>query len=104
MYIFTYVGVSNLRSTRVTNATITVQWNPAISHSDCGPVLYNVTAINLGDPSNMVTMEVRQTRAEFSDLRNGSLYSISVAAVNRVGTGPISMINQTTPTDNEECM
>ena len=41
-YLHTYVGVSNLRSVRTTNTTITVEWDPADSPSGCGPLLYYV--------------------------------------------------------------
>ena len=100
VYILTYVGVSNLRDTMVTNTTITVVWNPADSPY-CGPVFYYiVTAISLADDGDRNTI-VWEPRAEFSDLINGTNYSISVAAVNRAGTGPSSMINVTTLTGNE---
>ena len=43
-------------------------------------------------------METRDNVARFSNLRSGTSYHISVAAVNREGTAPSSMINVTTLT------
>ena len=100
IYIHTFVGVSNLGRTGITYTTITVKWDPAITPSDCGPVFYNVTATNLADASDRNTI-VWGLRAEFSNLMNGTNYTISVAAVNRAGSGPSSMITVTTLTGNE---
>ena len=101
MYILICVGVPNLRSISITNSTITVQWDSVIP-SDCGPILYyTVTAVISADASDRNTMEKRQTTAEFSNLRNGTSYNISVAAVNRVDTGPSSVITVNTLTGNE---
>ena len=102
VYILTYVGASNLRIAVVTNTTVTIQWNPANSPSGCGPVLYyNVTITSSIDTKNRNPIVVRGPTAEFSDLINGTDYSISVVAVNRVGTGSSSMITVTTLTGNE---
>ena len=88
-----YVGVSNLRNSMTTNATI-IEWNSANSPSDCGPVLYyTVIAVSLVNATDVNNMEqVEGTRAVFSNLKNGTNYNISVAGVNRVGTGPVSTI------------
>ena len=84
---------------------ITVQWNPAVSPSGCGPVLYYiVTAVNSANTSDMVTLQRRQTTAEFSNLRIATSYNISVAAVNRAGIGASSVIIQTTLKGSEEGM
>ena len=92
-YIYTYIGVSNLRNIATTNTTITITWDPAISPSDCGPVLYyNVIAASLADASDRDTIVTSQTIAGLSGLRNGTSYNISVAAVNRAGSGPSSTI------------
>ena len=93
-YICTCIGVPNLRSTRITKTTITVMWDDAVSPSDCGPVLhYDVTIMGSSFLNNMDT---QQTRADYSNLPNGANYTISVAAVNRAGTGTSSMITVTT--------
>ena len=95
----TYVGVDNLRSVTVTTTEITIVWNDAVSPSGCGPIFYYiVTVVNLMDPSEMMTMETRDNVARFSNLRSGTSYNISVAAVNREGTASSSMINVTTLT------
>ena len=92
-YIYTYIGVSNLRSSATTNTTVIITWDPAVSPNDCGPVLYyNVIATSLADASDRNTIVTNQTIAGFSGLRNGTSYNISVAAVNRVGSGPSSTI------------
>ena len=76
-------------------------WNDAVSPNGCGPVFYyNVTIVALMDPSDMMTMETNDNVAVFSDLNNGTSYKISVAAVNRVGTGPFSEICVNTSTGN----
>ena len=94
--------MSNLRSSITTNSTITIQWDPADSPSDCGPVFYyNVTIVNLCNAPDMNTIITNQTRAKFSNLRNGNSYTIGVAAVNRAGSGPSLVITVTTLTDNE---
>ena len=93
----------NLRiSEMTTNTMITVEWDPADSPSGCGPLLYyNVIIVNLDDPSDMNSTEVTINRAELPNLNNGTSYNISVAAVNRVGIGPISSITETTKTEGE---
>ena len=91
----------NLRNI-ATNTTIIITWNPTFDASHCGPVLYyTVTATSLADDNDRNTSVVWGTRAELSDLINGISYTISVAAVNRVGTGPSSMINVTALSGNE---
>ena len=82
-----------MRNTATPNATIIVTWDPAVSPDDCGPVLYyNVIATSLADASYRITIVTSQTIAGFSGLRNGTSYNISVAAVNRAGSGPSSTI------------
>ena len=91
-YIHIYTGVMNLRSI-ATNTALIITWNPTFDASKCGPVLYyTVTATSLADDNDRNTIVVWGTRAELSDLMNGINYTISVAAVNRAGTGPSSMI------------
>ena len=93
IYIYAYIGVSGLRNTATTNATITITWDPTVSPSDCGPVLYyTLTATSLADASDRIIIVTSQTVAVFSSLMNGTLYNISVAAVNRAGSGPSSTI------------
>ena len=71
-----------------TNTTM-ITWDPADS-PNCGPILYyTVTATNLTDASDRNTIVVWGPRAEFSNDFN---YTISVAAVNRAGSGPSSII------------
>ena len=102
MYIFAYVGVESLRNITVTNTTIKVVWNDAVSPNGCGTVFYYIAiAVNLMDRSDMMTMEPRDNVTEFSNLINGTSYEISVFAINRVGNGTSSMINVTTLHDNE---
>ena len=88
---YIHIGVSGLNS-NTTNTTIIITWNPAIS-PDCGPVLsYTVSATNLVDGSVRNPGRLSQRVAEFSNLIDGTNYNISVAAVNRAGTGPSSTI------------
>ena len=85
--------MSNLRDSATTNTTITITWDPAVSPDDCGPVLYyNVIATSLADASDRNTIVTSQTIAGLSGLRNGTSYNVSVAAVNRAGSGPSSTI------------
>ena len=99
MYTHTNVGVDNLNGA-VATTEITVEWDEAVSPSGCGPVFYYiVTAVNLADASDMITIETLENVTEVSNLRNCTSYDISVAAVNRAGTGPSSMV--TVPTS--EC-
>ena len=89
VYSLTHVGVQNLRSSNTTTAII-IEWDPPDSPSDCGPVFYYiVTTVGISDVNTF------EERAEFSNLINGTNYIISVAAVNRAGTGPASTINVT---------
>ena len=80
---------------------ITIEWDPADS-PNCGPVLYYivtiVNAVNAND-RNITLSSV--TRAEFSNLINGTFYNISVAAVNRAGSGPEITTIVSTLTDEE---
>ena len=92
----------NLRNSSRTFSTIAVTWDPA-DIPYCGPVLYTVTIVNLVDVADMNTTTTSQTRAEFSNLINGTSYSISVIAVNRVDSGPTtSIITSTTITRNPD--
>ena len=101
-YIYAYVGVSNLRGSKITTNTITVEWDSADSPSGCGPLLYyNVTIVNAVNARDMNSTQVTVNRAEFSNLNNGTYYNISVAAVNRAGTGSVSTITETTETEGE---
>ena len=93
-------GVSNLRSTRRTTNSITIQWDPADSPY-CGPVLYYAVTLMPKNICGMTITESSESGTEFLNLINGTLYNISVAAVNRAGTGPISTIPVTTLTDDE---
>ena len=89
-----YIGVMNLNAT--TDAAIIVMWDPANSPSDCGPIFYyDVTVRSLDDGIIRSTQRTSQTTAQFSNLLNGTDYNISVAAVNRAGSGPSSTINVT---------
>ena len=94
VWICTYihhVGVLNLRHT-TSNTAIIITWDPIIGASNCGPVLYyTVTATSLADDKDRKTI-VWGTRDEFSDLINGINYNISVAAVNKIGSGSSSTI------------
>jgi len=77
-------------------------WNPA-DNPYCGPVLYyNVTIINSNDVSDMNITETSESTIKFSNLISGTTYNISVAAINRAGTGPTSTISIITPVVNEE--
>ena len=97
-----YIGISDLRSTRITNTTMTIQWDPAVNLSGCGPVFYyTATIVNLFNASDMSTIITYETTTVFSNLRNDNSYTITVAAVNRAGNGPSSMITVTTLTGNE---
>ena len=91
MYIRTYAGVSNFKSSRTANIT-TVEWNSAISHSGCGDVCYIVTVVNLMDAGDVRMINQTQNKINITNSNNGAMYNISVAAVNRAGTGPLSTI------------
>ena len=97
-----HIGISNLRSIRITNTTVTIQWDPAVSLSGCRPLFYyTATIVNLCNAPDMSTIITNETTTVFSNLRNGNSYTITVAAVNRAGSGPSSMITVTTLTGNE---
>ena len=98
--MFNTAGVSNLRSIRRTTDSITIQWDPANSPY-CGPVLYYV--VNIAPSENISDMIINASKSntEFLNLINGTLYNISVAAVNRAGIGPISTISVITRRDDE---
>ena len=97
---FYFVDVSNLRFSRRTTHTITIVWDPADS-PNCGPVLYyTVTTVNSVNPSDVITTESNENIAHISNLKNNATYTINVAAVNRVGSGPTSTIIVAPPTNN----
>ena len=74
-------------------------WNDAVSPSGCGPVFYyNVTVVNLMEPGSMRTIVTNNNVTGVYNLRNNTSYNISVAAINRAGTGPSSVIAVTTLT------
>ena len=89
MYLLTHVGVQNLRNSS-TATEIIIEWDSPDGPSNCGPVFYYIVTI-----VGRNAMNTFEERAEFSDLINGTNYTISVAAVNRAGTGPTSMITVT---------
>ena len=100
---YTHIGVSDLNS-NTTNTTIIITWDRAISPNDCGSVLsYDVIATSLADASDRSTKRPTRERAEFDDLIMGINYTISVAAVNRAGTGPSSTIIVTGNTIGTYC-
>jgi len=77
-------------------------WDPADSPY-CGPVLYySVTIVNSDDVSDMNTTEISESTIKFSNLISGTTYNISVAAINRAGTGPTSTISVIIPVVDEE--
>ena len=89
------LGVMDLSHT-TTNTTITITWDPADSPNGCEPVFYyTVTVVNLANNNVRNPITVWRPRTEFSDLINGTNYSISVAAVNRAGNGQSSTIDVT---------
>jgi len=72
-------------------------WDPADS-PNCGSVLYyNVTIVNSVNSSDMDITKSSGNTIELPNLIKNTTYIISVAAVNRAGTGPTSTINVTTP-------
>ena len=100
MIFYVCIGVSDLRSTRRTTNSITIQWNP-VDSPYCGPVLYYVVAIEPSENISDMIINASKSSTEFLNLINGTLYNISVAAVNRAGTGPLSTTPVTTRTDDE---
>ena len=102
MYVCINTGVLNLRSSRQTTNSITVVWDPADS-PNCGRVLYYiVTIVNLNDTTDRNTTELSGLTVEFSNLTNDTSYDITVAAVNRAGTGQISALPVSTLSGDEE--
>ena len=102
-YFLFYTGVSNLRTPGRNRNKITIVWDPADNpkYNYCGPILYYiVTIVNSLNATDMNITEINKRTTEFSNLINGTSYNISVAAVNKVGTGPSSTIIVTT-TDEE---
>jgi len=94
-FFYFFIGVSNLRSSSKTTNTITMMWYP--DSYNCGSVLYyNVTIVNSVNSSDMNITESSESTIKFSNLINGTTYNISVAAINRAGTGPTSTISVTT--------
>ena len=97
----TLTGVPNFGRTESSRNGITIEWDPADS-PNCGPVLYyNVTIVNSVNANDMNTTQLSVTRIEFCNLINGTSYNISVAAVNRAGTGPSITTTVATLTDDE---
>ena len=77
-------------------------WDPADS-PNCGPVLYyNVTIVNTVNATEMNTATLNDTRLKIFNLMSGTSYTITVAAVNRAGTGLTSTVTVITHTDDEE--
>jgi len=102
----TYTAISNLRNFRRTSNKIEIVWDPADHDSpNCGPVLYYyVIIVNSVDVNDMNITQSSEIRAKVSNLIKTTTYIISVAAVNRGGTGPTSTINITTLVVDEEGM
>ena len=97
-----HTEISSLDSPAKTNTTITVEWDAANS-SNCGPVLYyNVTIVNSVNGTEMNTTTLNDRELKFFNLMSGTAYNISVAAVNRAGTGNEFTKTFTTRTDKEE--
>ena len=75
------------------NATATLTWSAPTSDGGAALTGYTVTAVPAG-PS--CTTLPTTTSCTFSGLTNGTSYTFSVAAINRVGTGPTAS-DTTTP-------
>ena len=97
---YAHTGGPNFGRPERSRNRITIVWDPADSPY-CGPVSYIVTIVNSVNASDMNTTKTRGTRAEFFNLINGTSYNISVAAVNRIGSGPSITTTVSTLTDEE---
>ena len=80
-----------MKSSRTANTT-TIEWDSAISRSGCGDVHYIVTVVNLMDAGDMRMFNQTQNKINITNSNNGTVYNISVVAVNSAGTGPLSTI------------
>ena len=96
MYVCTYVGVSNLRTTQTATDAIMAMWDPPDTLS-CAPILYyTVTITNLAISCDINITNLTASRVEFSNLIKDVAYTISVTAVNRAGDGMETTITVTT--------
>jgi len=89
--------VTNLKYTEVAdgdNTSLVVTWDAAISPF-CGDVLLYLVTLSSQEASNVISNSVTLTDlskliATFHNLRNAT-YNLTVAAINRAGSGMISM-------------
>ena len=94
-----YVGVLISPPPMATNTSITIEWDLA-EVLYCGPISsYILTIMN---STFMNTTRSTLSRFKFTGLMSNTSYNISVAAVNRAGTGLESNITVATITDEEE--
>jgi len=70
------------------STTITIIWDP-VSNGYCGEALYYIVMISSNEHLNIMndTVNVTGLMATFFNLRNNTVYNISVTPYNRAGAG-----------------
>ena len=83
--------------TDMTSTTVTVQWGPVPCIHQNGAITgYSVIYGEVGKESPQQTVIVSERKSTFSNLMPSTKYWISIAAVNRAGTGVYSNLSETT--------
>jgi len=89
--------VGSLMETTICSRYFTVSWSPPGSDPVCGPVSYDVTI----SPSDGRMMRITNTFYNFTGLRPGTSYTVTVAGINMAGVGESNMITVNTLNVNE---
>ena len=100
--MFACSGVTLLTNTTYKSDLIIVTWDPA-SSPYCGEVLYYQVVISSDGYVNITNNVVNTTSltATFLDLRSSKLYTITVTAVNKAGSGRTVSVSVNTATRSQ---
>ena len=97
-------GPPSINSTTYSDTCLTtytvVSWIPS-SEPLCGPVSYNVT---ISPSDGVMTIRTTNTYYNFNGLIPGTSYTVTVAGINKAGTGESSTVTLHVPTNCQSTM
>jgi len=102
MYIYIIIGpptpVNSLMESQKCSRYFTVSWSPPSSDPVCGPVSYDVL---ISSTDGVVMLRTTNTFYNFTGLRPGTSYTVTMVGINIAGVGKSNMITVSTLNVNE---